>query len=60
MLRLQTFYILTNPNGAKVRKPEQLWELKSDIKNSSPVVNMDAEQYREWYKNITKRFNKNA
>jgi len=56
---LQTFYILTSA-GAKIKRPEQLWKLESDPKQNSPVVNMDAEQYREWYKNITKRFNKNA
>lgn len=42
--------------GVKIKKPEQLWQLPSDKKDASPVINMDAEQYREWYKNITKRF----
>lgn len=59
VIRLQTFYILTSA-GAKIRKPEQLWNLPSDNKDASPVVDMNAEQYREWYSNIKKKFNINA
>lgn len=51
---MQTFYLMVN-NGAKIKKPVELWKLKTDIADKKAIsFTPGSPEHKEWYANLKK------